>query len=233
MKAFSINGGAYVPAIPPDGPDEHPPSPGGILVYDIEIKNAIKSKSAPAVDGITYCEGWKDYAGMGIAIITAYDFAEARYRIFLEDNLWEFSRLCDMRDHVVGFNSRAFDDNILATRNIVLPSEKAVDLLCAIVQAAGKEPKFPHTNGYGLDPVYRTNVPGGRAKTGDGAMAPILWQQGKIGAVIDYGLNDTQMTVEILIAACLQGHLTCPKTNEVLRVRDFLPEALVSAIDSD
>jgi hypothetical protein len=237
MRSVSIPGGesadAGAPpaiALPPDGPDPYPPSLGDVMVYDIEIKNAIPSKKEPAIEGIRYCEGWTDYAGMGIAIVTAYDFATARYRVFTEDNLWQFARLVDHRDFVVGFNSKAFDENILATYNIHVAPEKSVDLLHTICIAAGLEPRFPYTNGYGLDPVYLAISPEGVGKTGNGALAPIAWQQGRIGEVIDYGLNDTQMTTEILMIACATGLLKCPKTGNTLSVREHLPPELVQFV---
>lgn len=239
MKSVSIPGGDSAGGgddapppfqIPDDGDDPYPPNLGGALIYDVEIKNAILTKGEQPIEGIKYCEGWKDYAGMGISIITAYDFATARYRVFTEENFWQFARLVDYRDFVIGFNSRGFDEHVLATRNIIVPPEKSVDLLHAIVLAAGKEPRFPFTNGYGLDDVYRTNMPNGVGKTGKGAYAPIAWQQGRYGEVIDYGLNDTQMTTELVMVACASGLLDCPKTGVKLSVREHFPPELVQLV---
>lgn len=55
------------------------------LVYDLEIINAVPGREKP-IEGIKYCEGRHDHAGMGISVIGAFDYSTQRYRVFLEDN---------------------------------------------------------------------------------------------------------------------------------------------------
>jgi len=44
------------------------------IIYDIEIAKAIPSKSEPKEEGVEYCKGWGDHAGMGIACLCAHDY---------------------------------------------------------------------------------------------------------------------------------------------------------------
>lgn len=60
-----------------------------MLVFDTEIIKAILGKKEEQIPGIEYCEGWKDFVGMGISVVGAYDFVENKFRVFLEDNLNE------------------------------------------------------------------------------------------------------------------------------------------------
>ena len=62
-----------------------------VLVYDIEIVNAIPDREGIKKEGVEYCEGWGDHAGMGISVIGAYDALEDRYRVFCEDNGNDFA----------------------------------------------------------------------------------------------------------------------------------------------
>lgn len=40
-----------------------------MLIYDIEIRNAIPDGDSTPLPDIIYCEGWRDFKGMGIAVI--------------------------------------------------------------------------------------------------------------------------------------------------------------------
>ena len=55
-------------------------------------------------------------------------------------------------------------------------------------------------------------------KTGYGGNAPVLWQQGKIGQVIDYCLNDVYLTTLLYFKIMSQGYIINPKTNRKLKI---------------
>lgn len=57
-----------------------------IVVFDLEIRQAIPDRNGGNEPGIKYCGGWSDHAGMGISVICAYDYSTDRYRTFLKDN---------------------------------------------------------------------------------------------------------------------------------------------------
>ena len=182
-----------------------------MLVYDIEIVRAIPPKDGVPLVGVEYCEGWDDHANMGIAVICAYDYHTGRYRVFTEGNFGEFQELVDNpRTHpVVGFNSIKFDDAVCAAHNLCISTD--YDLLVEMWKAAGLGPVFqyPTHTGFGLDATAAANF--GKHKTGNGALAPVHWQQGKYGTVIDYCLEDVRLTKMLLDKVLFEGYITDPR----------------------
>ena len=167
------------------------------LIFDIEIIKAIPSRKEPAMPGIEYCGGWDDHANMGISVISAYECDTGRYRVFLEDNFGAFEDLANVyRGRICGFNSINFDDKVCAWNGIHV--ETTYDLLREVWRGAGLGPEFDartHAD-FGLDRLSQANQLTG--KTGHGALAPIQWQQGKRGAVIDYCLEDVRLTATLI-----------------------------------
>lgn len=183
-----------------------------MIVYDCEIKKAILGKRDVPIEGIEYCKGWSDHIGMGISVICAYDFDENAYRVFCEDNLNEFQDLVNNTDIVVGFNSIAFDNMLCLANDVSVPEYKSYDILVEMWVADGLAPHFQYPShiGYSLDATCAAN--GVKRKTGSGAMAPVDWQRGKYGSVIDYCLNDVKMTRDLLELVIIQdGRIQNPK----------------------
>lgn len=169
--------------------------PKELVVYDIEIERCIPDRATPRDPELRYCGGWTDHANMGIAVLAAIDMRDRRPRVFLADNLAEFARLIEGRT-VCGYNNRTFDDVLLAANGIHVSD--SVDLMRCIRRAAG-QPETGPLRGYKLDDVVRTNL--GTAKPMTGALAPVAWQRGQRGQVIDYCLFDASQTAE-LVARC-------------------------------
>ncbi len=192
-----------------------------MLIYDIEIKKAIPERNGNRIPGIEYCDGWDDHANMGIACIGAYDYQEARYRVFCDDNRDEFLDLLPHRT-LIGFNNINFDNAVLATtygRDLGPDSDlKFYDILQEIWKACGFGTEFNASThaGYGLDACCKANFHTG--KTGYGGTAPVQWQQGKIGAVIDYCLNDVFLTKQIMDSILEKGGIINPKTRTFLEL---------------
>lgn len=191
-----------------------------ILIYDCEIVKAIPPKDPKdKLEGIEYCEGWTDFEHMGISVVGCYDYLNQRSRVFCEDNLPEFQKLVDSRLHLVGFNSIPFDNQLLKANGIKLPDGKCYDILREMWLAAGLGPeyKYPSHYGYSLGKTCMINFEAD--KTGQGALAPVNWQHGKIGEVIDYCLNDIALTRKLL-NAIIQGYrIIDPKTQKPLTLR--------------
>ena len=186
------------------------------LVYDIEIVKAIPSRNEDPLVGIEYCAGWHDHANMGISVIGAYDYKTDRYRTFMRDNLPEFIALCGERFPLVSFNGLSFDDMVIGATICQMPESPRYDLLVEIWKAAGLGPKFsyPTHAGFGLDACCDANF--GARKTGNGALAPVLWQQGKYGEVVDYCLNDIALTKQLFDKVLADGVIKSPKTGDAL-----------------
>lgn len=210
-----------------------------VIVYDIEILRAIPPKDPrDRLPGIEYCAGWRDFQNMGIACIGAYDFSEDRYRVFSEGNFQGFIDLIAAADVVAGFNSILFDNEVLRATfggpftfgdgidrdkkfydALADLDSKSYDLLRETWVAAGLSPTFQREThmGYGLDDVCRANGLGG--KTGNGAAAPIAWQQGRHGEVIDYCLHDVKLTKQLFDRAAAGVMLANPKGGAPLTLR--------------
>ena len=188
-----------------------------MLVYDIEIINAIPPrKGENRVEGITYCEGWHDHANMGVACICAYDFVDHRFRVFTEGNFSEFDRLASER-MVAGFNSISFDDKVVWELNLADEVRTEYDLLreCWIADGLSPEFEYPSHTGYGLDALAKANNLTG--KTGHGAVAPVEWQLGCYGKVIDYCLEDVRLTAALIQHLMRGGQLVSPKTGHAFK----------------
>ena len=191
------------------------------LIYDCEIVNAIPNRDGSKIDGIVYCEGWRDFANMGVSVTGVYDYVEDRYRVFCKDNITEFTDLIAARDLCVGFNNIPFDNSLLAASKFwpVPPTDKCYDLLRETWAAVGLGSEFNYKThgGFGLDAMCEKNF--GTKKSGNGAFAPVLWQQGKIGEVIDYCLNDVRLTKQLFDAVRSALPLANPKDGQPLMLR--------------
>lgn len=180
------------------------------LIYDCEIENAIATKNEPKQDGIEYCAGWRDFQNMGISVICAYDYALDNYRVFCRDNFDKFQDLVNQREIIIGYNSLAFDNRLCETNKIIVPDDKSYDVLSEIWKAKGLEGYFDTKHkerymGTGLDNMCKVNF--GTRKSGYGALAPVQWQKGEVGNVIDYCLNDVKLTKQLVDQIIYTGHL--------------------------
>lgn len=167
-------------------------TPLDLIVYDIEILRCIPDRGGAREPDLAYCGGWDDHANMGIAVLAAIDLRDGRPRVFLEDNLADFAALIEGRT-VCGYNNKGFDDRLLAANGITVHA--SVDLMRSIRRAAG-HPETGPLRGYKLDDVVRANL--GRQKPMTGALAPVAWQRGQRGQVIDYCLFDASQTAELV-----------------------------------
>lgn len=198
------------------------------LVYDIEITNAIPDRDGSTIEGIQYCKGWGDHAGMGIATLCAWDCQNHLPLVYCADNLDDFGRNIQNFNTLVSFNGIGFDNKLLAANGINIANGHCYDILREIWVAEGLNPdKFsPRTHGgYGLDRCGEVNF--GMRKTGDGAMAPINWQRGMIGNVISYCLVDVMLTRRLFLKIVAnEGVITNPKTGGTVRLRmpDLAPQ---------
>ncbi len=190
------------------------------IIYDIEIKKAIQSRNEEHIEGVEYCKGWKDYEGMGISVIAAYDYAEGRSRVFCKDNIGEFQTLVDRSDMIIGFNHIGFDNQVCLANGISIEPwpEKNYDLLAEIWNAAGLSRTFGGKSytGYSLDACIKANFPE-YGKTGHGALAPVHWQQGRIGNVIDYCLADVWLTKMLFEKIANENEINDPKEGGILK----------------
>ena len=182
-----------------------------MLIYDIEILKAVLPRNGERLEGVDYCDGWDDKANMGVACICAYDFIEKRYRVFTGGTFADFAALAAKR-FVIGFNSITFDDVVCGHESLSVKTDW--DLLQEIWVAAGlgRAFEYPSHTGFGLDAMAKAN--GGTGKTGYGGTAPIDWQMGLYGKVIDYCLEDVRQTTRLVRRVLQNGYLINPKNED-------------------
>ncbi len=191
-----------------------------MLIYDLEILNAIPSQSEPRQEGIEYCNGWSDTAGMGIACVCAWDYVADRAHVFCRDNLADFLALTRQHDVCIGFNNRRFDNAVLASNGIALRDEDSYDLYLEIMRGLGINPNDPtqRRSGYSLAAMSYANFH--HRKSGEGKDAPALFQKGNIGRVINYCLNDIYITKRLIDRVIRRGNLIDPNdVKHCIRIR--------------
>ncbi|MEM9263923.1 MAG: hypothetical protein AAGA46_00185 [Cyanobacteria bacterium P01_F01_bin.13] len=176
------------------------------IVYDCEIIKCIPPRDGTKNNDLAYCNGWDDHANMGISVIGAYDYLTGQLKAYVEeemcaqipgvDSFASFQQLVDNRERVIGFNSLSFDDKLCKAHDIWVKTD--YDLLCEIRMATGQSASYTKGKtraGYSLDAMASANLD--TKKTGHGALAPVLWQQGQYYEVIRYGLNDVMLTKKL------------------------------------
>jgi len=157
-----------------------------IIVYDLET-----CKSADQCS-----RGWESPDEMGISVLCAFDYEIMRYRVFMDDNLSEFVERANRPGTLlVAFNQLGFDNRVIRATKIggvalaLKPDAelKQYDMLFESRLGAGESPGV-RTAGFRLDDHLKAlSLP---MKTGYGAMAPVWWQAGQVGKVVDYALSD-------------------------------------------
>ena len=187
-----------------------------MLVYDCEIARAIPVKNKAPMRGVRYCDGWRDFTGMGVAVIACYDYKTVEVRIFCMDNLKGFQELIDERSVVVGNHNWDFDDPLVEAHGVRIPEKKSYDLYKEIYKAHGYKAS-DRVGGLKLGDCARANL-NGRDKTEDPAMAPVYWQRGMVGTVVDYCIQDV-MIVRDLLDLVIDGKFISPHTKRVSKVR--------------
>lgn len=177
--------------------------------FDLEIANPIPDRNKPLLPGYRYCMHWGDHSGMGIACIAACRPDGSDVRTFTNDpdlirpagvlHIMDFLALLRDAELVIGYGSRGFDGKVLAARGVYIPRMKHLDLLFEVKKALRNQaPK-----GYKLNDISKRC--GGPEKSGSGADAPFLWQQGKKEEVIAYCKNDVLMLAAVASHYAITG----------------------------
>lgn len=193
-----------------------------MLVYAIEIKKAIQCRNEARIPGIEYCAGFEDHENAGVSSIVTYSYELDTYNIFMDDNLPAFAYLVmDHKGPIVGFNNIRFDNAVIShhvefgrrsqEEALKLLNDKSYDILAEIWKSLGlNENEFSNLHaGYGLDACCKANNIQG--KTGHGAKAPVDYQEGRIGQLLDYNLNDVNITKKLLDLITANRRIFNPK----------------------
>jgi len=198
------------------------------VVFDLEIqKQIVDLKKATATEAALVpdlaVDGWGNAHTAGISSAVAYNVNEDRYYIYgdrPEEHIELVGQLTEA-DQVVGFNHIKFDYPLLAhatgvSLGILMgsgsqtePGERDIDLLQMAWAGYGKR---VYGSGFSLDAISLATL-GARigGKNGDGAHAPVLYQQGRWGELLNYNLRDVEITAKLLRFVQDHGYLITGK----------------------
>jgi hypothetical protein len=194
------------------------------LIFDAEIIKAIHDpKKGERLDGIEYCAGWGDHAGMGIATVSMcwltedYDPSNPDEPFVFDwtnqqDRRIATGYLTDIRNSIGGFNTKKFDDKLFRANGVEIYSQ--FDIFEMVLMAAGWHGKNYWSKGlkYNLEAITQAN---GMGKSGDSALIPIKWQKGEKQQVLDHCKNDAYIEREVL-RLLAEGELIDPNTGQKL-----------------
>lgn len=186
------------------------------IIYDIETAKYAEDSSVG---------GWDHVYEMGMASCVTYDSKTDAYQFW--DHLSR-ERLCDYLNGkiLVSFNGIMFDSRVLLGNNRIITKEGItqgnpltdhkeeywwynLDLYVEIFRILFKMDKsnYPkvieamkakkHAKGiFGLKDITKATI--NKTKNGDGADAPMLFQQGRIVELFQYNLQDVRILKELL-----------------------------------
>lgn len=163
--------------------------------------------------------------------IVIFDYVSMRYRVFADNNIEEALVILHTYDLVVGFNTVKFDWKLLqATYPLCAELAKKhtprnFDMLREIWLTLQLDPDNfkPATHGgYKLDDVAFDTIR--MRKTGNGATAPLMYQQGHWSELVDYCLEDVR--IEKTLFEFVAEHEYLVRNGRVIEIpfkEDFLP----------
>lgn len=182
---------------------------GSIVFYDLEIVHPpMPVQGFPLV---TPCKGWRDFEGMGISCV---GFALGRQSPNCHE--WPsqgFNDLVAAGYQIVGFNSRAFDDNLLKANHVQVNSVDFLDMIRLSAFGSTNWKDQPYGYSYRLDNLAKANLD--FSKSGTGVLAPVLWQQGRKAEVMSYCADDVRI-LQSLFFRFIEGELIDPNTGKRL-----------------
>jgi len=154
------------------------------VVFDLEI-----SVSPDDVGG------WKhDLLPVSVAVVSALD--DTRYLVFLEHQMPALIDLLS-RVEVIGFNTEAFDFNVLRKYGFVSPGG-SIDMLAYLMKNLTRRVSLAH--------LLEVNFCDWHKKE-KGEDAPRLWQAGEKTRVIEYCREDVRQTKMLYLLGRERGWL--------------------------
>ncbi|ANV85928.1 hypothetical protein AWQ21_15485 (plasmid) [Picosynechococcus sp. PCC 7003] len=196
-----------------------------MLFFDLEIIATINPNRAYMP--FQNVHRWDDKANMGIAVCGFYVSDLDRFDWFTLDwqrqpqvknkaaNEQAIALFREYADQAVGFNSRSFDDPLLRVNGFP-EFQSRFDLLQLIrrqVFGSSDWRNQPKDYSYKLDRLAIANF--GQGKIGDGALAPLRWQQGEYEGVVRYCLDDVRLLRDSF-QRFHKGQLKDPNTGRLL-----------------
>lgn len=164
------------------------------LVVDIETKALVDSVG-----------GWKNFKQLEISVACAYDSKTDKLLSFTEDKLGELVELCKER-LLIGYNLVGFDLPIMEKYGLPPVAELDVfDIMLDVHNVSGW--RFVK-----LEKIAMATL--GTGKSADGLMAVEWWKQGEVQKIIDYCLQDVEVTRDVFLHGLNKGYVEIMKADE-------------------
>lgn len=147
-----------------------------ILVLDIETQRSFKEV------------GKHNLHKLGVSVVGIYEYLTDSYSSYEEKDMLRLDKCLREADLIVGFNIRRFDLPVLAPY-LFTPIENlpVLDLLEGIEKVRGHRAS--------LDSIAQPTL--NLRKSGSGADALALFQEGRLGELRRYCLDDVRLTKEV------------------------------------
>lgn len=157
------------------------------IVIDVEIQNPIESLS----------KGWNSTEEMKVACCVIYEFIGNKFSVYGPNEIEACKERILKADKVSGFNIWKFDYQVIwglhGDQRIPELRNKTNDILVNVWRNLGlRTDMFTGAHkGWSLDNIAKGTL--GRGKIGNGAEAPLWYQNGELHRVINYCLDDVAL----------------------------------------
>ena len=163
-----------------------------IIVLDLETQKSFKEVGGKA-----------KLDKLRISVAGLYDYQMDQYLTYEEKDLMQLDKRLQQVDLIIGFNIKRFDMPVLAPY-VFMPVENlpVLDLMEIIEQVRGHRVSLDSIAGPTLN----------QRKSGSGADAITLFQDGKIEELKHYCLDDVRLTRNIYEYGCREGKIRFTST---------------------
>ena len=191
-----------------------------MIIYDLECCNSpVYNKRR---SNYIYAKNWNDYQGMGIAVVSVYNYETDKLLSFYDKDIKkpiQLQRLIKGSGIVSGFNIKKYDNPMLRAHKIEINDSQCYDILEQLWFASGLTGNYDYKThgGYSLDKVLAANFED-KQKLMSGADAPFLWQDGYYHKVIEYCESDVMLEKALLDKIFETGGLINPRTGKFVRM---------------
>lgn len=169
------------------------------LVVDVEIARTVEQAG-----------GWDRTDAMGVGVACVYSFRDDRFTLYGPGDVAALRGRLLEADRVSGFNHVGFDLPVIwgvprygGHGELAALRPRCDDLLERIWTALGDRRR-----GWKLGEVCQRTI--GRTKIGDGADAPLLYQQGQLARLHTYVLDDVSLERDLTAWVDRVGSVAMP-----------------------